>query len=124
MAERRKNKATKTESLSVKRDLGLGQLWIAVVLIVINLLAYAPVWHYGFVNYDDPQYVSENPDIKDGLTWHGVRWAFTTGHQANWHPVTWLSHMIDIELWGLNAGPHHVTNLLFHITNTLLLLWL
>jgi protein O-mannosyl-transferase len=56
-----------------------------------------------------------------GLTWHGVAWAFTTEHAVNWHPLTWLSHMLDVQLYGLDAGAHHLTNLLFHIGNTLLL---
>jgi tetratricopeptide (TPR) repeat protein len=124
MAQRSKNKTAKTESPTGKPNPGLGLPWIAVFLIVINLLAYAPVWRYGFVNYDDPQYVKDNPDIKDGLTLHGVSWAFTTGYQANWHPITWLSHMTDIELFGFKAGGHHLTNLLFHIGNTILLFWL
>src|SRR5208282_1193673 len=67
------------------------------------------------------QYVSENADVSGGLTWHGVWWAFTTGAAANWHPLTWLSHMLDVQLYGAAPGPHHLTNLLFHIANTLLL---
>ncbi|PYS37658.1 MAG: hypothetical protein DMG14_20515 [Acidobacteria bacterium] len=97
--------------------------WIVVFLVAINLLAYAPVRHYGFVNIDDPQYLTQNPQVKSGLSWHGVLWAFTTGHQANWHPLTWLSHMLDVQLYGFNAGAHHLTNLLLHIANTLLLFW-
>jgi len=87
----------------------------------VSLIVYAPVWHHDFVNYDDYQYVSENADVSGGLTWHGVWWAFTTGAAANWHPLTWLSHMLDVQLYGLSPGPHHLTNLLFHIANTLLL---
>src|SRR5438552_16430602 len=56
-----------------------------------------------------------------GLTWNGVAWAFTTGHASNWHPLTWLSHMVDVQLYGMHAGGHHLTNLFFHIVNTLLL---
>src|SRR5437764_1374358 len=104
--------------------LASGNVWVVVALIAINLLAYAPVWGYGFVNYDDPQYITENPGVTAGLTWRAVLWAFTTGHEANWHPVTWLSHMLDVQLYGLNAGAHHLTNLLLHIANTLLLFWL
>jgi tetratricopeptide (TPR) repeat protein len=94
---------------------------IIIALLIINVVAYAGVWHYGFVNYDDPQYISGNPDVTAGLTWHGVVWAFTTGRQANWHPLTWLSHMLDVQLYGLNAGGHHLTNLLLHIVSTALL---
>jgi tetratricopeptide (TPR) repeat protein len=94
-----------------------------VVLIAITVLTYAPIRHYGFVNYDDSQYVYENPDVLGGLSWNSVRWAFTTGREANWHPLTWLSHMLDVQLFGLNAGPHHLTNLFFHLASTLLLFW-
>src|SRR5438067_58234 len=93
-------------------------------LVIVTLLAYAPVWHYGFVNYDDPQYITENPNVTGGLSWHGLMWALTTGYQANWHPLTWLAHMLDVQLFGLNPERHHVTNLIFHIANTLLLFWL
>src|SRR5262249_54967382 len=68
--------------------------WVVIFLIGINLLAYAPVRHYGYVNFDDPQYIIQNPQVTGGLTWHAIGWAFTTGYQANWHPVTWLSHML------------------------------
>jgi len=95
--------------------------WVSLALIAVNLIVYASVWHDDFVNYDDYQYVSENADVSGGLTWHGVAWAFTTGAAANWHPLTWLSHMLDVQLYGLNPGAHHLTNLLLHIANTLLL---
>src|SRR5262245_31340556 len=97
--------------------------WVALFLIGINLLVYAPLTHYDFVNYDDPQYVAQNPHVAGGLSWSAVVWAFTTGTESNWHPLTWLSHMVDVHLYGLNPGPHHVTNLLLHIANTLLLFW-
>jgi len=97
--------------------------WVVVVLIAINLISYAPVWHYPFVNYDDPEYVSANPAVTSGLTWNAVSWAFTTGHASNWHPLTWLSHMADVEVFGLNAAPHHVVNFAFHVGSTLLLFW-
>jgi tetratricopeptide (TPR) repeat protein len=82
---------------------------------------YAPVRQHEFVNFDDPQYVSENPAVSRGLTWDGVSWAFRTGHAGNWHPLTWLSHMMDVELYGLDAGGHHLTSALIHLVNTLLL---
>jgi len=97
--------------------------WVVVILVAINLISYAPSWHYGFVNYDDPAYVSSNPAVTGGLTWGAVRWAFTTGHESNWHPLTWLSHMADVELFGLNAGAHHAVSLAFHVASTLLLFW-
>jgi Flp pilus assembly protein TadD len=97
--------------------------WVFAVLVAINLISYAPSWHYGFVNYDDPAYVSSNPAVTGGLTWNAVKWAFTTGHESNWHPLTWLSHMADVELFGLNAGAFHVINFALHVASTLLLFW-
>jgi Tfp pilus assembly protein PilF len=93
---------------------------MVAVLIGINFV-YLPLLHYGFINYDDPQYILQNPDVTSGLTWHGMVWAFTSGHESNWHPLTWLSHMIDVRVYGLNAGGHHLTNVLLHILNTVLL---
>jgi tetratricopeptide (TPR) repeat protein len=97
---------------------------IGLLLALITLLAYWPVAHDGFINYDDPVYVTENHVVQNGLTWAGIQWAFTTGYGSNWHPVTWLSHMLDCEGFGLNAGAHHSVNLLFHAANTVLLFWL
>jgi len=82
---------------------------------------YAPVRQHGFVNLDDAQYVSDNPAVSGGLSGRGVSWAFTTRHAGNWHPLTWLSHMLDVELYGMNAGPHHLTSLLVHVANAVLL---
>jgi protein O-mannosyl-transferase len=90
-------------------------------LAAICFFIYWPCLHYGFVSYDDPQYVSGNYHIMQGFSKDGIRWAFTEMYAANWHPITWLSHMMDIQFFGMNAGMHHLTNLLFHIFNTLLL---
>jgi Flp pilus assembly protein TadD len=90
-------------------------------LIGVNLIAFAPVSRFGLVDYDDFAYIADNPHVGAGLTLSGVHWAFTTGHMANWHPLTWLSHMLDVQLFGANAGAYHAVNLLFHILNTLLL---
>jgi tetratricopeptide (TPR) repeat protein len=81
-----------------------------------------PASRDGFVNYDDQDYVTENSVVQKGLTWTGIKWAFTTGHASNWHPLTWLSHMADCELFGLNPGAHHLVNVLFHTANVVLLL--
>ena len=96
-------------------------MWITVALVALILLVYAPVRHYGFVDLDDPQYVSENPFVANGLTWSAVKWAFTSIHASYWLPMIWLSHMVDVQLFGLNAGGHHVTNVLFHTADTILL---
>jgi protein O-mannosyl-transferase len=94
---------------------------IRVFLGIMIFLVYWQVLSYGFLNFDDTRYVSENTHIKKGLTFEGMIWAFTEVYASNWHPVTWMSHMLDFELYGLNASGHHLTNLLFHIFNTLLL---
>src|SRR5512146_1245809 len=96
-------------------------IWLALALVALVVLVYAPVRHYGFVDLDDPQYVSENPFVAGGLTWSGVKWAFTSIHASYWLPLIWLSHMVDVQLYGLNAGGHHVTNVILHAANTILL---
>ena len=93
----------------------------ALLLIASTLLVYAPVKDYQFINYDDNLYVTSNPWVKWGLTWRGARWAMTTMEAAFWHPLTWLSHMLDTQLFGLNPSGHHLTNLLLHLANVLLL---
>ena len=96
-------------------------LWLLLALAALTVAVYEPVRHFDFVSVDDPVYVSENPVVAHGLTWAGVAWAFTTSRAANWHPVTWLSHMLDVQLFGMAPGAHHVTNLVLHVLNTLLL---
>lgn len=96
-------------------------LCIYLALALATLTAFWQVQNYDFVNYDDGHYVSKNQHVKAGLTRDSVRWAFTTGHVGNWHPLTWLSHMLDCQLFGTAPGRHHLTNLLLHLTNTLLL---
>jgi Flp pilus assembly protein TadD len=92
-----------------------------VLLLALVVWAFLPVLHNGFVNYDDPAYVTENPGVLGGLTVAGVGWAFTTIHFGNWQPVNWLSHMLDVQLFGLKAAGHHATSLLIHAGSTLLL---
>ena len=99
-------------------------LVVAAVLIAIVLFIYSPVRHYGFLSYDDAPYLTKNSQVTRGLTGQGILWAFSTGHASNWHPVTWLSHMLDVQMYGMNAGLHHITNLLFHIANAFLLFML
>jgi len=96
------------------------KLSIAALLIIVTILTYSGLSRLGFVNYDDPYYILQNQNIQHGLSLQSLRWAFTTGHAGNWHPLTWVSHMIDVSLFGLNPSGHHLTNLLFHIANTLL----
>ena len=94
---------------------------IALLLALTTLIVYLPATRFEFTNYDDNDYVSANPNVLAGLTWAGVTWAFTTGHAGNWHPVTWLSHMTDVTLFGPNPGAHHFVNALFHAANAALL---
>ncbi len=99
-------------------------LRVAVVLALlgVTLAVFLPVTRAGFVNFDDDLYVYRNDQVRRGLTWRGAAWAFTSvGYAGNWHPLTWLSHMLDVELFGLDAGGHHLVNLLMHLVNTLLL---
>jgi tetratricopeptide (TPR) repeat protein len=88
---------------------------------VVVLAVYAEALRCTFVNLDDGDYVTSNPDVQHGLTWHFVKWAFTTRHAANWHPLTWFSHMIDCWLYGLKPAGHHLTSLLLHLANSVLL---
>jgi len=96
-------------------------LFICLFLILITLAAFWQVRNNEFINLDDDLYVRDNPHVQDGLTLKGVLWAFTKVHAGHWHPLTWLSHMLDVDLWGLNPGGHHVINLFFHVGNTVLL---
>jgi tetratricopeptide (TPR) repeat protein len=93
---------------------------IAAVLFCGTLLLFARAVPHAFVNYDDPDYVTANPWVKAGLTWEGVQWAFTAGHASNWHPLTWLSHMVDVSLFGLNPHGHHATSVAWHAANAVL----
>ncbi len=94
---------------------------ICLLLALITLAIYWPVKNFEFNNYDDAQYLTDNPRVQNGVTVPAIEWAFTTGYAGNWHPLTWLSHMLDFQLFGFNAGGHHFTSVLFHIANTLLL---
>jgi tetratricopeptide (TPR) repeat protein len=94
---------------------------ISFSLIVATVLVYAPVHRHEFINYDDPYYVTSNPHTQAGLNLDTVRWAFTSSHASNWHPLTWISHLLDGQLFGLNPAGHHLVNVLFHTANVLLL---
>jgi len=97
---------------------------ICLLLALATLALYWPVVHHGFVDYDDDDYVFNNPTVRAGLTWSGFMWALADQHAANWHPLTWLSHMLDCQLFGLNPGGPHLVNVLFHCANAALLLLL
>ncbi len=100
------------------------QWWPALVcfgLAAAVLAGYWPVRRCDFLNFDDQLYVTDNPFVRSGLSWTNLWWAWQDTHLGSWHPLTWVSHMLDAQLFGLNAGGHHLTNLLFHTANTLLL---
>src|SRR5208337_3521726 len=98
---------------------------LCLLLLVVTLAVYWPVTHCDFLYLDDPDYFMANPHVQTGLKSSNLVWAFTTGHASNWHPLTWLSLMLDAELFGEGPFGPHLTNLLFHAANTVLLfLWL
>jgi tetratricopeptide (TPR) repeat protein len=98
-------------------------LVILLGLAVVTFAIYAQVIGHQFITLDDPTYIQENPMVDRGVTLAGLAWAFTTFHGTNWHPLTWISHMIDCQFFGMNAGRHLLVNALIHVANTLLVFW-
>lgn len=102
---------------------------IILIIILMTLAGYWQVFHHEFVYFDDDLYIFENPHIRDGLSWEGIRWALTADLLSDspnadfWIPVTFLSHLLTFELFGLNPAGHHLVNLVFHILNSILLYW-
>src|SRR5580658_5881590 len=94
---------------------------VCCALAVSGLLVYAQTFHFGFVLYDDDKYVYENPMLKAGLSGAGIAWALTTFASANWHPFTWISYLLDAQLFGINAGAFHAVNVIFHLASAILL---
>ena len=90
-------------------------------LAVLTLAVFSGALRCDFVNYDDPTYITSNADVQHGLTSAGIVWAFETGAASNWHPLTWLSHMADVSLYGMNPAGHHLTSILLHAANAVLL---
>jgi len=99
------------------------EIIICLVLVGLTLVVFGQVINYDFVNYDDRDYVTQNRHVQAGWTRDSVLWALKAKTHGHWHPLTWLSHMTDSQLFGLNPGFHHLTNLVLHITNALLLFW-
>ena len=93
----------------------------SLFLIIVTFAVYWQVGSHQFVNFDDGKYILENPHVRTGLTAEGFTWAFTATYASNWHPLTWLSHMLDVQVFGLDPGPHHLVNVLFHAINSVLL---
>lgn len=100
------------------RNLAAG---IGLGLVLVTLAVYWPAGGFGFVNYDDPSYVEENKLVQGGFTLESIGWAFTGSHASNWHPLTWMSHMLDWAFFGANPSGHHWVNVLFHVANSVLL---
>ena len=113
--------AGETRPASTWTRLTLHPAFISLLLATATLVVFLPTVRHDFVTYDDPDYVTTNPHVQGGLTRDAVVWAFRTGHSGNWHPLTWLSHMLDCQLYGLEPAGHHLTSLLFHALNTMLL---
>ena len=119
--------AKRKSSAAQARRVGTGEgtplpYWVG--LVVLNVFVFAAVRHFELVNWDDSTYITENPTVLRGLNWSTAWWALTTGHSPYWHPVTWLSHLLDVSLFGADPaayGAYHVTNLVLHIANTLLI---
>ncbi|MFC1532333.1 tetratricopeptide repeat protein [Thermodesulfobacteriota bacterium] len=97
------------------------KIYICIILSIATILLFLPVKNHEFIDYDVHDYVIDNPNVRKGITYNGILWAFTHTVSGNWHPITLLSHMLDCELYGLNPKGHHISNLLFHIANTVLL---
>ena len=96
-------------------------LLISTVLAALTIATYCHVARFDFTTLDDPSYVTGNPHVRSGLTRESIAWALTATHSANWHPLTWISHMVDVQLFGLKPWGHHLSSVLFHVLNTLLL---
>ncbi len=112
------NNEESVDSRADRRHIFIG----IIALTVIIAVPYLPILNNGFINFDDDVYITDNSMVKTGLTLESVRWAFTSFHTANWHPLTWLSHMCDYELFGLNPAGHHAMNLLLHVVSSIILL--
>jgi len=117
---RNKPSSSRPEKLVVARTSRL-DVWICLALLVAVFAIYFQVGSHGFISYDDPIYVTDNPHVRAGLTWDGLAWAFTTFRDSNWFPLTWLSHTFDCQLFGVDSGWHHLSNVLLHALSTLLL---
>jgi Flp pilus assembly protein TadD len=120
-AQKKKGKGNLAEAKTASLSRHFLTLCVSLVLIVVILAVFWQVRNHEFIKFDDDEYVTNNPHVKSGINLSGVIWAFMAMYSNNWHPLTWLSHMLDCELYGLNPGGHHLTNLLIHVANTVLL---
>lgn len=102
-------------------SLSLSDILMFTLLIVTTLSIYYRVSSFDFIDFDDNEYITENLNISSGIHLKNIKWSFQTFHSGNWHPLTWISHMLDCQFFGMNAGYHHITNIFLHILNSLLL---
>ena len=102
-------------------DLRQKPVVLSSLLMLATLLVYAPTFHHAFLDFDDGQYVTQNEHVRTGFSLNNIAWAFTSFYASNWHPITWLSHIADCQMFGLNPGAHHGVNLALHLVNVLLL---
>lgn len=121
MAARKRRELEKRSSNQARPTLDRVDVWIGLALGLATLAVYGQVLTHQFINFDDDTYIWANSVVSAGLTAKGFEWAFTTFHSANWHPLTWLSHMLDSQLFGLHAGGHLLVNALLHAANAVLL---
>src|SRR5690242_11799599 len=110
-----------TDPLVFLKNLVCRPALISIVLGLATAWVFLPVKSNDFVNYDDPEYVTSNQHVQNGITWKNLKWAFTSGDASNWHPLTWVSHMLDWQMFGSRAGPQHLMSVGFHLANTVLL---
>jgi lipopolysaccharide biosynthesis regulator YciM len=124
MSRRQKRKSTEKAGVTIPRT-ALNERWVVVAVCVflaaVVWLVFGQTLRHDFVNLDDGAYVYKNPQVSRGLTTEGIIWAFTHSHASNWHPLTWISHMLDCQFYGLNPGGHHLTNILLQAANAILL---
>jgi len=116
-----KQRESTTWQAEVFRSAHKQELVLCLIVFAVTLVFYNPVAHDGFILLDDVPYILSNPPVRAGLTWATVKWSFTTFHAGYWHPLTWLSHALDCQIFGLHAAGHHYVSLLFHAGNAVLL---
>lgn len=97
------------------------QVWVWAALVVLIFAVYGQVAHFGYTNYDDPDYVIDNPHVASGITLDSLKWAMTSGYKSNWLPLTWISYMLELRIFGRNSGLQHLTNVLLHALSSILL---
>lgn len=122
-AKRRQMRLQKKATVAIRQTTNRTSLAAAfsLLLVFITLILYSPVRGYDFINYDDDLYIVSNPYVTSGLNWTTIRWSLTSTESSNWHPLTWLSHALDCQLFGLDPGDHHLTSAFIHAINVLLL---